>query len=255
MSRQERQRDTLHFVQLLPSLLTIVGLCAGLTSIRYAFADRYDVAAALIIVAAAIDGLDGLLARRLDAASRMGAELDTLSDFLNFGVAPGLLVFQFALADLRGLGWAAVLLYVICCCLRLARFNVGRQDPRTPGRAHFVGVPAPGGALLAMLPVFLGLAGLTFFAEAPIAVALYLGLIGLLMVSRIPTFSLKSVRFRREHAVWLLAGAALLVGLMTVRLWLIAALADVAYLVVLLVSLVRNRRVRTGEEKLWNSNR
>lgn len=255
MSRHERQRETLHLLQLLPSLLTIVGLCAGLTSIRYAFAERYDVAAALIILAALIDGVDGLLARRLDAASEMGAELDSLSDFLNFGVAPGLLVYQFALTDLRGVGWAAVLVYVICCCLRLARFNVGRQDPPTLGRGIFIGVPAPGGALLAMLPVFLAMEGLTFFADAPLAVALHLGLVGLLMASRIQTFSLKSLRFRREHAVWLLAGAALLVGLVSVRLWLVVALADVAYLVVLLVSVVRHRRARTGEEKLWNSNR
>ena len=254
MGRPERQRETLHFVQLLPSLITIVGLCAGLSSIRYVFADRYDLAAALIIFAAAIDGLDGLLARRLDAATRMGAELDTLSDFLNFGVAPGLLVFQFALADLRGLGWAAVLVYVICCCLRLARFNVGRQDAPPLGRPHFVGVPAPGGALLAMLPVFLSMDGLPFFAGSSVAVSLYLSLIGLLMVSRVPTFSLKALRFRREHAVWLLAGAALLVGLALVRLWLIAALADVAYFGVLVVNLARDRRIQR-EEKPWNSPR
>lgn len=254
MSRPERQRETLHVIQLLPSLITILGLCAGLSSIRYLFADRYDLAAALIIVAAAIDGLDGLLARRLDAASRMGAELDTLSDFVNFGVAPGLLIFQFALTDLRGLGWAAVLVFAICCCLRLARFNVGRHEPPPLGRPHFIGVPAPAGALLAMLPVFLAMEGLTFFAESSMAVALHLGFVGLLMVSRIPTFSLKSLRFRREHAAWLLVGAALLVGLMLVRFWLIAALADVAYLVVLARSMVRHSRTRRTEEA-WNSRR
>ena len=131
----------------MPNLVTILGLCAGLTALRFAFAGRFEPAAALIVFAALIDGFDGLLARRLDAASPFGAELDSLADFFNFGVAPAFLVYQLALTGAPDLGWTAALVFAVCACLRLARFNVSRDVPVT-GRAHFVGVPAPAGALL-----------------------------------------------------------------------------------------------------------
>ena len=246
MGRPERQRDTLNLAQLLPSLITILGLCAGLSAIRYVFVERFEIAVMLIIFAALIDGLDGLLARRLEATSTMGAELDTLSDFVNFGVAPGLLVFQYALVDLRGLGWVFVLVYVICCCLRLARFNVNRDRP-TPGRAHFIGVPAPAGALLAMLPVYLGIEGAFAPSELPLPVAIYLGVVGFLMVSRLPTFSPKSFRVRREHAIWVLLGTAIVVGLMLTRLWLFMIVADLIYLVALAIGAGRRTARRARE--------
>jgi CDP-diacylglycerol--serine O-phosphatidyltransferase len=221
--------DTLPFLLLLPNLITIVGLCAGLTSIRFTLIERFDAAAALIILAAAIDGLDGLMARRLNAASRFGAELDSLSDFVTFGVAPGLLVFEFALADVRGVGWVFVLVYVICACLRLARFNVNRDAPVPAGRAHFVGVPAPAGAMLGLLPVFLTLAGVADAAAIPVLIAPYLGLVGLLMVSRLRTYSPKGLRVPRDKSRWVLIGAAFLVGVAFTRFWLLMVLADLAY--------------------------
>ncbi len=125
---------TLPFLQLLPNLVTILGLCAGLTALRLAFAGRFEPAVALIVLAALIDGVDGLLARRLNAASPFGAELDTLSDFLNFGVAPALIVYRMALAG-SDIAWTAALVFSVCACLRLARFNVNRDAPGArPGR-------------------------------------------------------------------------------------------------------------------------
>lgn len=212
----------LPLVLLLPNLVTILGLCAGLTSIRFTLDERFDWAAGLIVFAALIDGLDGLLARRLNATSPMGAELDSLSDFVCFGVAPGLLLYQFSLQELGGAGWSAVLIFIICCCLRLARFNVTRDDPPPAGRAHFLGVPAPGGALLALLPVFFALGSrLEMSGRAvAIALALWLVLVGALMISRLRTISPKSLRVRRDLAGFMLLALAILVGVLFTQFWL-----------------------------------
>lgn len=242
MSRPDVDADRLHLLHLVPNLVTILGLCAGLTSIRLAVSGNYELAALLIVFAAAIDGLDGLLARRFQAASAFGAELDSLSDFVCFGVAPALLAFLFALGDAPGLGWTAVLVYVVCCCLRLARFNVGRQAPAP--RPHFVGVPAPAGALLSLLPVFLTFEGLFHAAELPVMVALHLGLVGALMVSTVPTVSPRSMRVPRRRARWLLIAAAVLVGAALVRPWLLLAVADAVYAAAVLRGLVASALAR-----------
>lgn len=248
MARHDRNGETLSVVQLLPSLITIVGLCAGLSSMRYVLAERYEVAALLIVFAAIVDGLDGMTARRFGATTTIGAELDTLSDFVSFGVAPALLVFHHSLAGLHGIGWAVALGYAICCCLRLARFNVSRLGPADAARAsHFVGVPAPAGALLALLPVFLAFSGLV---PAGAATAAFLALVGLLMVSTLPTLSPRSVRVRKDQVVWILAGTAVLVGLLLSRPWLLLVAADIGYLAILAVTTVRRWR-RRGKETPW----
>jgi len=225
-----RPTTSLPFLHLMPNLVTILGLCAGLTSIRFAVQERFEIAAALIVFAAVIDGLDGLLARRLNAASPFGAELDSLADFVNFGVAPGVLVYLLALQPAAALGWVFVLVYAICCCLRLARFNISRDEPLPPGtRAQFVGVPAPAGAGLALLPVFLTLEGVLDARAMPLVWALYLGAVGALMISRLPTPSIKTLRISRESVGFVLIGAAVVVGLMFTRFWLLMILVAAAY--------------------------
>lgn len=245
MKRNGSEREKLPFVNLVPNLVTILGLCAGLTSIRFAIGGDYGFAAGLIVFAALIDGLDGLLARRLKATSDLGAELDSLSDFLNFGVAPGLLVFQALLADLGGAGWLFVVVFTICCCLRLARFNVtkaletaGEQEPRS----HFVGVPAPAGALLALLPIFLLFEDIVDPATVRFPTAAWLGLVGAMMVSHLPTFSPKSVFIPRDKIVWLLIATAIVIGGLLTRFWLSLVLIDVAYMILLTRSLVVRAR-------------
>jgi CDP-diacylglycerol---serine O-phosphatidyltransferase len=237
-----RRAGSLPFLHLLPNLVTILGLCAGLTAIRFAFEQRFEVAALLIIFAAVIDGLDGLLARKLKAQSSFGAELDSLSDFLCFGVAPALVVFFFALSDAPGFGWIFALIFAICCCLRLARFNVTRDAPPPPGRAHFTGVPAPAGALLAMLPLYLTLEGVLNAAAVPLVVALYLGTVGCLMVSRIPTLSPKGVRISRDHVPFVLVATAGAVGMMFTRFWLLMVLLVAAYIFAVGYGLATSRR-------------
>lgn len=239
-------RRNLPFVQLIPNLVTLLGLCAGLTSIRYALQSNFETAAALIVLAAIVDGMDGLLARKLNAASHFGAELDSLSDFVCFGVAPALLVFVFALhSTLPGFGWLFMLVFTLCACLRLARFNVARDAPPPPGRAHFIGVPAPAGALLALLPVCLTISGWVDMRDWPMPTALFVAGVGLLMVSRLPTPSPKGIQIARKWAIWVLLGVAVLAGAIAMRPWTVIVLADLAYLVVLFVGSWQARRKLT----------
>ncbi|MDD7971909.1 CDP-diacylglycerol--serine O-phosphatidyltransferase [Roseinatronobacter alkalisoli] len=228
------RRDTLSFVQLVPNLVTIMGMCAGLSAIRYTFDGRFELAAALIILAAILDGIDGLLARKLNAASSFGAELDSFSDFVSFGVAPGILVFGYALTGpMAGFGWVFVLVFAVCACLRLARFNISRTVADGASQRHFVGVPAPAGAMLGLLPVYAGLAGMVDPSRFPVLTAFYLAVVGLLMVSRLPTPSLKGIRIKREHAIWVLVGMSVFVGFLFLRTWFTLVVADLLYLGVL----------------------
>ena len=244
-----RGKGNLPFLRLLPNLVTMLGLCAGLTSIRFVMAGRFELAAGLIILAAVLDALDGRLARRLKATSEFGGELDSLADFLNFGVAPGILVFEYMLNDTRAIGWIFVLLYVSCCCLRLARFNVTRDDevpePGTSRKTHFVGVPAPAGAMMVLLPVFLGFEDIFDGSSAPLLTSLYVGLIGAAMVSTFHTFSLKSIYVPRSMIKWVLIGAPVVAGVMLTQFWTAMIQIDLAYAAVLVASVLaalKNRR-------------
>jgi CDP-diacylglycerol--serine O-phosphatidyltransferase len=180
---------------LLPNLITLLALCAGLTSIRLAIEGKLEWALAAIVFAALLDGIDGRVARMLKGTSRFGAELDSLADFVNFGVAPALILYFWGLQELKSAGWIACLVFAICAGLRLARFNVMIDDPNKPAWAgnFFTGIPAPAGAITVLLPIYLYFLGvsnglvtiwLTFFYTLAIA---------LLMVSRLPVFSGKRV--------------------------------------------------------------
>jgi CDP-diacylglycerol---serine O-phosphatidyltransferase len=237
-------QERLSLLSLLPNMVTILGLCAGLTSISYVMDDRHEMAVALLVFAALIDGLDGLLARKLNAASEIGGELDSLADFLNFGVVPGLLVFDFALRDAFGMGWVFILIYATCACLRLARFNVMKDDPPPAGRPHFIGVPAPGGAMLALFPVFLHLAGWIDARQSPLIFAVYLGVVGALMVSRVPTLSSKAIRVQRQWAIAVLIGGVVVAGMVLTRPWQLLALLTAAYWVVTIWAVIRHLRRR-----------
>lgn len=248
--RREIEGDTLPFVMLVPNLVTTLGLCAGLTAIRFIISGQFLTAVSLILFASVLDGLDGLLARRLKATSDFGAQLDSLSDFLNFGVAPGFLIYQMALAPgERAGGWIFILVYIVCCCMRLARFNVAQSRAAKNGESstatHFTGVPAPAGAMMALLPVFIAFETGIDLKAYPVLVEIYIGGVGLLMVSRLPTFSPKSVRVPREKAVWIMIGLALVIGILLAEVWRTLIVMILLYCVSLLHSaakMVRNRR-------------
>src|ERR1700730_12300260 len=183
---------------LVPNIITLLALCAGLTAIRMAFENRYVLALAAIVFAAFLDGIDGRLARFLKGTSRFGAELDSLADFVNFGVAPALILYFWGLHALKSAGWIRAMFFAICPALRLARFNVMVDDPDKPAWASnfFVGVPAPAGAITVLMPIYVALLGLP---RSQWLSWLHLGYtlaIASLMVSRLPVFSGKRVGTR-----------------------------------------------------------
>ena len=235
-----QNRDQMPFLMLLPNLVTIAGMCLGLTAIRFAMVGRFEISVVLILLSALIDGMDGLIARRLRATSEFGAELDSLSDFLCFGVAPGVLVYRFAMGEGNALGWVFVLVYAAACCLRLARFNVMRGEDGA-GKTHFTGVPAPAGAMLALLPVYLTLSDVVDVRHWPMAAAVWLGIIGVLMISRLPTLSPKAMRVPRWGVGALLMGTVIGMGLIFSRFWAFMVLIDLIYVATLLPALWRSR--------------
>ena len=239
---KERRERRMPLISLVPNLVTMLGLCFGLTSIRFTFADQFQLAAGLLILAALVDGLDGLLARRLNAASPFGAELDSLSDFVCFGVAPALLVYHFGLEGLAGMGWIAALTFAICCCLRLARFNVAAKDEVSADKKSFTGVPAPAGAMLGIFPVTLYLADLVDLREAEVLIAIWVLAVGGMMIARFRTVSLKAMRISRDNAVYVLLGAAIVIGLMLTRIWVFHVASTFLYLGLLGYGILRRRR-------------
>ncbi|ARC87906.1 phosphatidylcholine/phosphatidylserine synthase [Rhodovulum sp. MB263] len=244
--RDPQHRDQVPFLQLLPNLVTLSGMCLGLTSIRFAMDGRYDGAALLLLLAALMDGLDGLLARRLNATSNFGAELDSLSDFLCFGVAPGLLIYRFFLEPSNNFGWIFVLVFAAACCLRLARFNVMRDENEAETSHHFLGVPAPAGAMLGLLPLFVSLAGIVDLRPVPHLVAFWLGFVGVLMISRLRTFSPKAMRIPRALVGLMMFATVVAVGLMFTRIWLLLTALDLIYLALLVHAALQARRPDAG---------
>ena len=181
---------------LVPNVITLLAICAGLTAIRLSTEGRMELAVAAIVFAAVLDGIDGRVARMIKGQSKFGAELDSLADFVNFGVAPGLILYFWQLRELHDGGWIAAMVFAISGGLRLARFNASIDDPNKPAFAasYFTGVPAPAGAVTALLPIYLAFLGV--FKPPAVVTALYTLLIAFLMVSRLPVFSGKSVRMR-----------------------------------------------------------
>lgn len=236
-------RAPVSIVLLIPNMVTLAGMSLGMTSIRYAIEGRFSTAAFLILMAAVFDGLDGLLARRLRASSDLGAQLDSLSDFVSFGVAPALLVYHFHLATLPGIGWVFALLFAAASALRLARFNVhsGRAEADTDDKAHFTGVPAPAAAMLGLFPSFLVLAGVRGADDWPLVVAVWLGGVALLMVSSLKTIALKAIRVRPGQVVLVFVLTVTVVGLTLTRPWLLMVILDLAYLGYLSIAIFRVR--------------
>src|SRR6201991_2517757 len=181
---------------LVPNFITLLAICAGLTAIRLSTEGRMELAVTAIVFAAVLDGLDGRVARMIKGQSKFGAELDSLADFVNFGVAPGLILYFWELHELRDGGWIASMVFAISGGLRLARFNASIDDPNRPPFAanYFTGVPAPVGAVTGLLPIYLAFLGV--WKMPAMLTAFYILLIAFLMVSRLPVFSGKTVRMR-----------------------------------------------------------
>lgn len=232
--------------RIFPNMITLAGLCCGLSSIRYAMLERWEVAVAFIVAAALLDGLDGRLARMLGATSLFGAQLDSLSDFVCFAVAPALVMYMWQLHEIRGIGWALVLFFAVCGALRLARFNTSlMEEKKQPWQQKFfVGVPAPAGGTLCLLPLVLGFQSDHTLTLPPAVTATYMLLIAVLMASRIPTFAAKHVRIEPEMILPFMLGAGLLVVLFVIEPWWFMIMASLIYLGAIPLSIRRYRQLK-----------
>jgi CDP-diacylglycerol---serine O-phosphatidyltransferase len=219
---------------LAPNMVTLLAMCAGLTAIRMAFESRYVLALAAIVFAAILDGIDGRLARFLKGTSRFGAELDSLSDFVNFGVAPALVLYFWGLHELKSAGWIAAMVFAICGGLRLARFNVMAEEPDRPAWASnfFVGMPAPMGAIAVLLPIYVTFLGVPRSSVLIWSTLFYTLVIALLMISRLPVYSGKRVgtRIPPEMVGPVIVIVVLSIGLLIAYPWILLTLGTLAYL-------------------------
>lgn len=229
LRRGTRPLPVLHFV---PNMFTILGLCAGMTGMRFAFDGRWTMAVAFIIAAAIFDGLDGRSARLLKMTSKLGEQLDSLADFISFGVAPAVIVYLWVLSEVRGFGWAIALVFATCSALRLARFNAELEAPERPAWAlhFFTGVPAPAAAGLALLPIMASFVVGPDIARHWLIAAVVLVTVAMLMVSRVPTFSVKRLRIKPSMVIpSLILGVFVTVMLIT-EVWAMLTLIGLAYL-------------------------
>ena len=231
-SEPRRIVKDLPLTRLLPNMITLMSLCSGLTAIRFALHEKWEYAAIAIIIAAVFDMLDGRVARMLNITSKFGAELDSLSDCISFGVVPGMVLYLWTLKDSPSLGWIAVLIYAVCAALRLARFNTMLEDSAAPAwaKSYFTGVPAPGGAGLALMPLFAYLEFGDVATIPPTLYAVWLIVCGGLMVSRVPTLALKGWRIAPIWVVPIYVGAALLIAEFVTNTWLAMTVICVVYL-------------------------
>ena len=235
-----------------PNLITLVALCLGLTAIRLAYEGKLEPAVMAIVVAAVLDGVDGRVARLLKGTSRFGAELDSLADFLNFGVAPALVLHSFVLHEVKAIGWIVALIFAIAAALRLARFNVALDDPTKPewSKDFFVGMPAPAGAGAALLPIYLHFLGVPVTSAAPVAMV-YVLVIAFMMVSTVPTWSGKTwgKRIPRDWVLPLFVVTVALFGLAVSFPFEAFAAISMIYLSTIPFSVARYRHLkRTGAE-------
>jgi CDP-diacylglycerol--serine O-phosphatidyltransferase len=242
MSKKPSNGEILPIVKLLPNIVTIVGLCFGLFALKYAIANKWEMAVGLIVIATFIDGIDGRLARMLNASSDFGAQLDSLSDFFNFGVAPSLVLYMWMTHEVKGLGWAISLFFIITMALRLARFNSSLSDDDYDD-SFFYGIPAPCGAGLSLLPMILTFAfdehlGYRPFELTPPMVIAYTAVVAILMVSRVPTISVKKVGIQKKFSSIFLAITGLVMLVLVTEPWITLPIVAVLYLATIPFSVI-----------------
>ena len=222
---------------LAPNVITVLAICAGLTGIRLAFENRFELAVSMVLLAAFLDGIDGRIARMMKGSTKFGAQMDSLADIVNFGVAPALVLYAYMLDQARSFGWIAALLYCIACCLRLARFNVMLDVVGKPlwQNNFFTGVPAPAGAMLVMLPVYLGFLGLAPTRAIAFAASAYTVGVALLMISRLPVYSGKAAgtKLRSDWVMPTLLFIVVYVAFLMSYTWQTLTLTTLAFFITL----------------------
>lgn len=245
-----RDRKSHPIGRLVPSMITLIGLCAGMTAIRYALDQRYELAVGLIIFAGLMDIMDGRVARYFKLTSTFGAQLDSFADFINFGVSPALMLYLWCLKaiPIKGFGWGLALFFSICMVIRLARFNTHLNDKHSPlWQDHFfVGIPAPAGAFLALTPMMLYFNTEWAWLRDPFFTYPTILLVGLGMASRIPTFSTKKIVIKQEYLSITMAGIGLLFTGLLLEPWYIIPALSVLYVLSIPVSIMAYYRMKKG---------
>lgn len=244
-----RRLSGLSVNRMVPNILTLLALCAGMTAIRFAMNGHFRHAVFAVIAAGGLDGLDGRIARLLKSTSRFGAELDSLADFVSFGVAPAAVLYLWTMSSLDSLGWAIVLFFAVCCALRLARFNTQLNVELPPyASGFFTGVPAPAGAGLVMVPMFLSFASGFWLFRSPYFNAVWASGVALSMISTIPTVSLKRIRIPPHYVIPTLLGIGVLTAFVTTAPWPTLSFVGLVYLASIPMTIAAFHRLRRMAE-------
>ncbi|MDC0940121.1 CDP-diacylglycerol--serine O-phosphatidyltransferase [Candidatus Pelagibacter sp.] len=230
---------------ILPNMLTLIGVCIGLTSIRFALDEKFEFAIIAIILAALIDGLDGRIARLIKGTSKVGKELDSLTDMISFGVAPAFIMYFWKLNTLGKFGWLVCLIYVICVALRLARFNVNsNQDPSWKDN-FFEGVPSPAGGILVLTPLIVSITNFDYInLNYDIIVPIFFIVTSLLLISKFPSYSFKKIVIQRKTTIFLLFGIVLFFGLLLVYPFNVIAISSIIYVLMLPISFFNYQKLK-----------
>lgn len=253
-SENPKLRTSIPIRFVIPNVITIMAIVSGLSSVRMAIENRFEVAVVLLLIAALLDGVDGRIARAINGSSRFGEQLDSLADAINFGVVPAFLVYIYILERMGKLGWLAVLIYSVACCLRLARFNVMLDDNDMPEwkKDYFVGIPSPGGGYILLLPVYLGFLGMPVDDTTAMVFCVYTVVVAILMVSNLPVWNGKSIRagVRRDVVIPAQLFVVVYFVLLVSYMWPTLAISTFVYLAFLPLSVFAyQRRARIEARK------
>ena len=230
---------------ILPNILTLIGVCIGLTSIKFAFDGKFELSIIAVIVAGIIDGLDGRIARLIKGTSKVGKELDSLTDVISFGVAPAFIMYFWNLNNLGKFGWLLCLIYVVCVALRLARFNINSNVEPSWRDNFFEGVPSPAGGILVLMPLMFSLSGLNIFnVNYNFIVPAFFIITSFLLISKLPTYSLKKIIIPRTMTIFLLFGIVLFFGLLLFYTFKILALSGLVYLILIPISFFHYKKIK-----------
>jgi CDP-diacylglycerol--serine O-phosphatidyltransferase len=222
---------------ILPNMLTLIGVCIGLTSIRFSFNGQFDLAIIAIIFAALIDGLDGRIARLIKGTSKVGKELDSLTDMISFGVAPAFIMYFWTLSSLGRLGWLICLIYVICVALRLARFNINSNQEPSWRDNFFEGVPSPAGGILVLTPLVISMTNFDLIKiDNNIIAPIFFIVTSLLLISKFPTYSFKKIVIQRQTTIFLLFGIVLFFGFILIYPFVAISISAILYLLMFPIS-------------------
>ena len=252
----EQQKNNLKVVaekksarMLLPNMLTLIGVCIGLTSIRFALSGEFHLAIIAIVFAALIDGLDGRIARMIKGTSKVGKELDSLTDMISFGVAPAFIMYFWMLNTLGKFGWLLSLKYVICVALRLARFNISSNQEPSWRDNFFEGVPSPAGGILVLSPLIISLSDFNYISiNYQIVTPIFFIVTSFLLISKFPTYSFKKIIIPRKATIFLLFGIILFFGLLLIYTFDVLTISGAIYLLLLPISFFHYQKLKKQNE-------